>query len=280
MVFDWCVIGFFFASGFVSVQLVQPRIGDFGNFLSKRFTRLLIPYFCFSWFYKSALIVLGEAGLVTSVQTQLPQDFQSWMGFAFLPAPPQIYFLLVLFFIQVAGFFIIHRLVMRFVPFLIALLWVLPWFNLSDLPLHGSRAELFPLYLGSYLLGGWISRAEPRKHLAYTAWFAGALLIPIFSSQHGFKPIWLVFPPWLFICLSSPHLKYVRDAFSIIGRYAGQIYVWHAPIAISAVTIGTIFAMGNGPYSVIVVVILTIVASTAIGSCVNRVSWLRPFHFK
>jgi peptidoglycan/LPS O-acetylase OafA/YrhL len=281
--FEWCVMAFFFVSGLVSFPHPGAMPELQGSFIKKRFKRLLVPYFCFSWLYKSAMIGLSYGGRIGTAKYTIPADLEQWASFVLMPAAPQMYFLLILFGVQLIGLGCWRCSSVKWLPVLISVLFIVPFLSplqLSPLqPLHGFRFNVLPLYMGSYLLGYFTGGRSVRTSVWVMAVLTVLMSFIGFCSGFGLGVLNLVLPGWLYFGLCLPIAGWLTGPLSWLGKKSGSIYVWHAPLITSAVTLIVVKLFGNGIFSIALTFFLVVIVSLCIGNIVNRIRWLWPLHF-
>jgi fucose 4-O-acetylase-like acetyltransferase len=281
-VFAWCVLAFFFASGYLhgNTPRTAPRWIDF---VKKRARRLLVPCLLFSWGYKLALLAAKSAGMASTAPPAPPLTPLSLLVAVLSPAAPQFYFLVDLFVIAVG----VHTLT-RFRIFRDEMgPWILGTILLQSywlLPLgvpHGEDPGLLPLYAASYLLGYQSSASRIPQHSRHASLRncvlavlgASGLAVAFARPQllHVAVPVIL-----LQVALRLPIR--LQSPLAFLGRRSGAIYVWHTPIVMPAISLLLTHFSVNGVPLILAMTVLTLAASLAMDSLVrpfDRVGLLR-----
>lgn len=271
----WCVLAFFAISG---VLFAARPVGSLGNEVAKRAKRLLVPWVSFSVLYKGAVGLLAAVGLITKYPAP-PSDLAQFCHWLLIPADPQLYFLPCLFFVQVIAAAVAKRGVVAYAA--VGCLGLAVWLGWSlqtaDFGLlHGPHLKLFPLYL-AFFFGGAFAAGVPPRMLVVVGFFCvagGAVLVAGYPPSLAFQ----VSAPFAFLVILQRFDGARWEApLALAGSFAGGVYVWHAPIVISMVTIGVIHLLGNGIAAVFLVIFASYLVAAVIGAIVNRVrclSWL------
>jgi len=237
--FAWCVLAFFFASGFLHRS--SGHLGeDLKPFIAKRAWRLLVPCAAFSWSYKVLLFAAHRAGFMSSgtlPSLATPADVLTTI---LTPAAPQFYFLVHLFVIAVAVQFVmrIPALGSRAAQWLLAAAilqsyWLLP----LDKP-HGEALTHLPLYTAAYLLGLQTARLDRESDLLSLARDPFFLLFAASVAAISFsRPQILHLCVPLLLFASTRIMPAVADSpLHFLGRHSGAIYAWHTPIVMPALS--------------------------------------------
>lgn len=271
----WCVLAFFAVSG---VLFSARPIGSLGEELGRRAKRLLVPWVSFSVLYKVAIGLLAAIGLVTKYPPP-PTDLSQLCRWALIPAAPQLYFLPYLFLVQVVGVAVAKRgSVVYAVAGCLGLGIWLSWSLQTDdfKLLHGPQLQLLPLYFAFFFGGAFAAGLPPRMFLTAGILFAAGGVV------------WIAgYPPSLAFQIAAPFaLLAVMQQFNgarwevplaFAGAFAGGVYVWHAPLVISAATIASIFLFGNGVAAALLAVLSSYLVAASVGAVVNRTRWLSWF---
>jgi fucose 4-O-acetylase-like acetyltransferase len=272
----WCVLAFFVVSGALFRSgLARP----IGLETSKRALRLLVPWLAFSLFYKIAVSVLTEVGLIANAQP-IPSGGRDLWIWLLQPADPQLYFLVYLFLMQVL-LLLLNR-VGNYVPVFLGAASFIGWWALF-LPqwgsrlLHGASIELVPLYF-AFLTFGMFCGTSLKRITIMCAFASGAALLIVVIW--GYVLIaWQLAAPWvLLLALRASEGCWVVKPLAYLGRFSGGVYVWHAPLVIAAVSIVSVALLGSGFIGVLVTVLLCFCCSAVLGVLVNRSPRLRWLH--
>lgn len=277
--FDWSVLAFFFASGCVDANASTESWKDKSTYVVRRANRLLLPFAIFSLAYKTALILFSELGYIEKELHAFPNSFFGWVEFLLGPAPPQFYFLPLLFAIQVSAKllrpYFDSALPETAILFTIAPLMGVLGFRV-DQPLHGPHYSLYLLYAGTYIAGLYEIQASKKHFIRFlimwsvVAGFTGAL-------QGGLlKGVSVVTPLWIFCLLCQTECTHLSKVLNYLGARSGRIYVWHAPILISIVTAFFSFTTLAPLLVAFFSVITTVCISIGVGELVSKLNVLRP----
>jgi fucose 4-O-acetylase-like acetyltransferase len=240
----WCVIGFFYTAGYLN-QFSRPSCkSSIIVCIFKRAKRLLIPCFCFSILYKIVLLGLKEFEIVKHVDVILPNDLWSFFNFLIIPCSPQFYFLIYLFFVQLFEITLSFKVSQRGVLLIAGLLLLLPIVLIMPHSLisniHGDRPTLIPFYASAYLFGS-LAHSLQNRTGAVTLVLCSILTVgaSILTQQHAVAL--LTVPAWLIILFRYKTARPASILLAPIGRCAGSIYVWHAPITISVINVVMVY---------------------------------------
>jgi surface polysaccharide O-acyltransferase-like enzyme len=273
--FAWCVLAFFFASGYLhgnTTQAPPPWI----DFVKKRAARLLVPCLMFSWSYKLALLAAKSAGMASTAPAAPALTPLSVLLAVLIPAAPQFYFLPDLFVIAVG----VHTLTSlrsfrgEMGPWVLAAIllqtyWLLPLGN----P-HGEYPGLLPLYAASYLIGFQSAPNRLRQHSQRSSARKCALVaLGVSCLAVAFaKPQLLHLAVPVILLQMALHLPLrLHSAFAFLGRRSGAIYAWHTPILMPAMSLLLARLSLNGLPLILAMTVLTLAASLAVDSII------RPF---
>jgi surface polysaccharide O-acyltransferase-like enzyme len=273
-VFGWCVLAFFFASGFLH-RSSGATSQDWNAFISKRARRLLVPCVAFSWAYKAMLLAAHRAGFMESgalPSFATPADALRTM---LTPAAPQFYFLADLFIIAVAV-----QLLIRIPAFerplsllllaaaLVQTYWLLP----LEKP-HGEALSQIPLYAATYLLGFQTARIDRGKGLISLLRDPGFLVFGAsIASLSLSKPqvLHIGIPVLLFALMElTPRLAALPLTF--LGRHSGAVYAWHTPIVMPAISIVVAKSPLTGWPLILVITVSTLAVCLVLDSVVRRI---------
>ena len=239
-IFGWCVLAFFFASGFLH-RGKNPAIERWTDFAKKRARRLLVPCLAFSWAYKLALLAVASAGMLAAPPFRSPVTPIALLREAFTPAAPQFYFLVHLFIVAVAVHSLLRSRILEreIAPWLLAAIlvqsyWLLP----LDKP-HGEELSHLPLYATAYLIGMLSAHPADRSHRARMERWAGAILLGASCvSIAVFRPQVLhVAIPVLLLQVAMRLPARIQSPCTFLGRHAGAIYAWHTPIVMPVLSV-------------------------------------------
>jgi|GEM_PF-6666135 len=227
-IFIWCVLAFFFASGFF-----QKKIGTslgLRDYLLLKGKRLLVPAVSFSLLYKCLILLLMVFREINSVLA-VPSTPLEMVKFLFFPAPPQFYFLYYLFFILL-GHFALQIWFSDLTIFLISVVGYLVGVHALGTPnyLFGDFTSNIPSYFVQVSLGFVIASDESifRKKL-YLVSFVLVLCIQCFSYAQVAYLIMIV-PVFLYYSLSKLKMSKYLKTFNFLGKHSSSIFVWHTPI--------------------------------------------------
>lgn len=273
--FAWCVLAFFFASGYLHGNSAHAP-GRWIDFVRSRARRLLVPCFMFSWCYKLALLTAKSAGMASTAPPAPALTPLSLLVAVVTPAAPQFYFLVDLFVIAVG----VHTM-MRFHsfrgemgPWIFAALLLQSYWLLPLGHPHGEQPGLLPLYAASYLIGFQSSPHRIRQHAGHSiarnctlATLAASGLSVAFARPqllHLTVPVIL-----LQLALRLP-LR-VHSPLAFLGRRSGAIYAWHTPVVMPAISLLLAHFSINGLPLILAMTVLTLAVSLAMDSLI------RPF---
>ena len=268
-IFAWCVLAFFFASGFLHRD-AEP-VESWAGFATKRAKRLLIPCLAFSWAYKLTLLAGTSFGLAPSPLSQMPRTAAGFLREAFTPATPQFYFLVHLFIIAVGIHAMLRLQILRaeFSRWLLAAIllqsyWLLP----LDRP-HGEALSQLPLYTAAYLLGMQSAKFANRPHRNLKAHTLGAALLGAsWLSIAVFRPqILHLALPLLLVLLAS---RIPQSPITFLGRHSGAIYAWHTPVVMPLLSMLLMKFSLTGVPLILAMTIATLAISLTLDSFVRR----------
>lgn len=220
----WCVVGFFFLSGWLS------RPESFGpKAVVGRFHRLLVPFLCVNLAVGSTMYVLVHFLSIRLNSGEVWTLDAMFFRVLFLQGfGPQLYFLPYLFFI-----WLIAGTSFKFLGRTAALaLWVGVagfFFARNGLPAaaYGSESDRLPLYFLSIALGMAFSdgtRNPVRIVLASGAALAG---LGLALTGHGLSLLHVFASVGLFLAAKA---LIPGHAFPWATRWsAGAVFLWHAP---------------------------------------------------
>lgn len=231
-VFDWAVLAFFFASGFL-----HDRSVPFVSTLRKKSTSLLVPFFLYNALYNLVFSTLGVLGWAHEEHVQIYSDLLA-NGFLHSPAF-QLYFLPYLFVVSI-GICALDLLTLRRhgLVHIILLVLVLAFYIVRGYPgfSHGPELIKLPLYLAAFLIG---LSGRPL----FVAPFARPWMIPgalcvvlgvlvVFRLQ----ALSVLVPP--LVVGTAVAVRSIRQSRLLLclGSLSGSIYLWHTPVLLPAVT--------------------------------------------
>lgn len=271
-IFGWCVVAFFYASGLLTKKIDFFSFRDFISYAKSRAARLILPCVLLSIFYKTSLYGLWKLGFIESRDYSFSFGIHELISFIITPVGPQFYFLIYLYLIEVVlyplsrfiggNLLLISSIVVCFFVFISRGMMLLP------LPMHGPLLLNIPLYVAAYLIG----MANPCRSLIYIV-----LLGVIISIAFNFEIFIFLFP--LFFVVFCRKTKLIHSQcllfLAALGRRSYSIYLWHAPILISAITMFVTYLCGGKYFSLFVTVIITIIFSILIGELVKKLKFTR-----
>lgn len=271
-IFGWCVLAFFFASGFLHRDTEPAE--SWTGFARKRARRLLIPCLAFSWAYKLALLVGASFGVTPSPLSQMPHTAVGFLREAFTPATPQFYFLVHLFIIAVGIHAMVRLRILRaeIARWLLAAILVQSYWLLPLEKPHGEALSHLPLYAAAYLLGMQSANLVNRSHRNMRLHASGAALfgaswlsIAVFRPQvlHLAVPVLLVF-------LASRLPEHLQSPCTFLGRQSGAIYAWHTPVVMPLLSLLLTKLSLTGWPLILAMTIVTLSVSLALDSIVRR----------
>ncbi len=272
----WCVLAFFFAAGLLAPA---PRdTAGLGDFLIRRFRRLIVPCVVFGITYR--VLIAGLAALkVGSIRPDTPWSGLGLVEFLLRPMGPQFYFMPYLFAIALAGALLelaggVRALAFAGAAACLAAVWAAP----GPLAPYGAAADLIPYYAAAYGMGRALSPKGPgRDGLALAPWlaFLGAACL----LQGARVPAYTLAPAPLYLALTAlPRADRLLER-TRLGRYSGGIYVWHAPLLMPALSLVCARYLQGAPL-VAALLTLTILACVLIQKGVSRVAWLGAWDFQ
>lgn len=256
LIFGWCVISFFFASGILIKHTIKTFPEAYGV-IKKKFVRLVIPCFIFSLSYKCLLSGIYLTGLF-SWNSPIPSSLIETMKFIFYPVGPQFYFLHYLFLISTAVT-LLRLLISKNILLLFSIFLLPASYFFFEMPKfgYGPNYSLLPLYFFSYIIGFTLSINNKKiKPMFYLI-----VLVPIFFTfliTDSLIPCYILIPVTLLLFFQkSPNLTNILNKTNI-GRYSPSIYVWHAPIVLPFTSIICVKIIGGQPIVLIPIIFLTI----------------------
>ncbi len=224
LAFDWCVLGFFFVSGY----LYPTRSGL--SFLVRKAYALLIPYLIWSLIYGLAI------GLLSHVVTTLTSKFSISL---FLSAGFQLYFLPYMFIVMIFASLLFQAEYWWNKYFiLIVFLSVIGFFSWVGFPnySHGKDITKLLLYFASFIFGHIFSlNKSSDKQFGFTVAIIVTSLLGIVISRGA---AWPLFVSPIILLATLPFQDNINfKLLSSIGKFSGSIYLWHTPLILPCVSI-------------------------------------------
>jgi fucose 4-O-acetylase-like acetyltransferase len=280
-IFSWSVLAFFFAAGFLSQTSQNNK--DFSSYIKSRVSRLLIPYIFFNIFYKLALSAFYTFGLIKTADFPFPNTAHHLIAFVLSPAPPQLYFLVYLFFVQAISFAVLkNKYVYLAASFsLVAMVYIYSKNSTYALTApHGPQIENLPVYFLNFYIGIIIARLDScscsRKlslifvmALGVGALLAGQFFIPL----GGCIAVLSIFFALRCLCAELDFLLPLQK----LGLQSGSIFILHAPITISVIAKINGFLLSSGPLAILTLVLFTILSCLVLNAIMSKISILKPF---
>ena len=276
LVLGWCVIAFFWASGFLENAKPKETI-DIYHLAKKRFFRLIVPCFIFSLSYKLFLAFLYLTGRF-SWENPIPTDITQLLKFIFNPVGPQFYFLYYLFGISFLFFILVKFLSVEKLFTIAIILFPIVYTNIeTPTSGYGSDYNLIPFYFLSYLSGNYFSRSEVCFRRLFLFFVSSVLVTALISKS--FIPFYILAPLIIQYYLKRmPRFVKAIDR-TRIGKFSSGIYVWHAPIILPFMSIICVKLIGGSPVIIAPLVASTILMSVFISNLTFKFSWLRLWRF-
>jgi peptidoglycan/LPS O-acetylase OafA/YrhL len=230
--FDWAVLAFFFASGYL-----HRRPTPFWEVVKKRFASLLAPFFIYNLLYNISFAAAGILGRPPLGETNGHSvNFVGWLLWS--PAF-QLYFLPYLFVITV-GICGLEKLAGRHPEsiYYLTLLLATGYYIWHGYPAasHGAEFEKFPLYVAMFLIGtlGRSSFEQSHPHPVLVI-----VVLSILISILEFSPFpfvsFAVPPTMLALARAMPRMSNAKVLLTM-GTMSGSIYVWHTPLLLPVCT--------------------------------------------
>jgi len=270
--FGWCVLAFFFVSGFL--HPASTSAAGWTNFAKKRARRLLVPCLAFSWMYKLALQAMASSGIVISAPLKWPMTPLTLFREAITPAYPQFYFLAYLFLITVS----VHALVRcrwfhnDLVPCLFAAVLLQAYSRIPLAEAHGEALTLLPLYAASYLAGigvaRWKGTARQSDIIAAVAIAAFAFAAAIVSAANS-QVFFVLIPPITAAIAMLPKQR-ILSPLAFLGRHSGAVYVWHTPLVMPVLSVLLAKLPITGWPLILAMALATLGVSLALDAVVRR----------
>lgn len=251
LIFGWCVLAFFFSSGFLTKKLVK-NIDIVTNFQNK-FYKLLVPAMVFSITYKFLLIFFTKNDMA---------DTNGIISFILIPVGPQIYFLYYLFFIAIFVDTLLKYINTKILLIVTSFLFIFSNILIDKLPElpYGSDSGLIPFYMYSYLLGI-VTRNILLKNFSWFLIYVPISTMVILMLFKDIIFIYVLIPLGIFYFLQ----KFKTINYYIYNTYLGQlsssIYIYHAPILMPAISILLVKIIGGGLVIIMPLLFLTIFCS-------------------
>lgn len=281
----WCVLSFFFCSGVLSEKSLKLSLNAARIFVKKKIVGLLVPYFSFNILYKLLLCVISLSGFVQWT-APLPDSLISTLIFFVFPVEPQLYFLTYLFIVSCIYYILLlllrkHYFVHLIVLFLFGVFYM---FASPLLKVHGKELILFPLYLLSYSSGALMSfhlSDKSRKNLYFPMLF---LVIALGCWKTSLLYIFVAIPPILFLMLRKAQSiidgpkdqgRKISEWIAFVGKKSGAIYIWHAPVLMSFLSILLTKIVGHNYLTIVALVFLSIIIPCFLDFLVSQFKFLR-----
>lgn len=270
--FAWCVLAFFFASGFL--HRGDEPVESLTGFARKRARRLLVPCLAFSWAYKIAMLGGASFGIMPSPLSHVPRTAMGWLAEIFTPAIPQFYFLVHLFIVAVGihALLRLHMMRTEFSRWLLAAIflqsyWLLP----LDRP-HGEALSQIPLYSAAYLLGMQFAKFVNDPHRRWKTHALGAALLGIswLTIAIFHQPMLHLVAPLLVVSFASRLPDRVQMPLTFLGRRSGAIYAWHTPIVMPLLSLVLAKSSFSGCPLILSLTLATLAISFALDSTARR----------
>ena len=264
----WCVLAFFFASGFLHGHADAQR--DWKSFARRRAARLLIPCAAFTWLNKLLLLAAKACGFAGTVAAPPLATAADIAAFVFVPASPQFYFLVHLFLIALAVHALLRArlLSLPLEPWFLAALLVQAYWFLPLTGPHGESPAKLPLYAAVYLTGLAFARARDarRMPLAIGMMIFAVSAVIAAAAQHA---VLHALVPLAFALLAPfVHARILSPA-AALGRKSGAVFAWHAPLVMSALSVTLVkFRLAGWPL-IAAMTALAIIVSLVIASFVR-----------
>lgn len=230
-VFGWCVLFFFFASGYFTRPELPWRLHA-----RRRALRLLPPYVIASGLSFLALRIASALHLTTALPSLQAVDLLR--GLVTLHGVgPQLYFLPYLFLTSLGVLALAKWFGALRALALVGVVAIGIW-SLRGLPsgTTGAETDRIPLYVLAYAAGLAVRQTRGRAswYLATAAvvtMIVGVILVAV--GLPGGPLIHLTVPYWLWQLIRIK--TWVPPTLSLPG--SGAVYLWHAPILLPAFTI-------------------------------------------
>ncbi|MBK1833640.1 acyltransferase family protein [Roseibacillus ishigakijimensis] len=207
---DGCVFGFFIISG-----IFTKFDGRFTDFFCTQMRRLLIPYFLFAWFYGLIFALLGETSILRAFIDAVRLESIAM----------QLYFLPLLFFSQLLGFFLmVFRQRAPYLNYIVIVILAFASVITDSDYSTGFHYNLLPMYGLSFFLG--VSLSRFRNNLRKSKEMKIAILISLvigFLDERFFD---LAFAAVVVLLFS--------EITNLFGRKrlpgSGVVYLAHTPL--------------------------------------------------
>lgn len=281
----WCVLSFFFCSGLLSEKFMRLSSDAAKTFLKKRIVGLLLPYLTFNLLYKLLLYIISLSNFVQWT-TPLPNSLIGALTFLAFPVKPQLYFLVYLLAISCLYYALLFLFRHHYFVGLFTLALCCLFYAIAPplLKAHGKELILLPLYLLSYSSGvlmGHNLAGKGKKSLFYPMLLTS---IALSCWKLSLPYVFVIIPLALFIILRKANYtiaepkkngKKISEFIAFIGKKSGAIYVWHAPVLMSFLSIVLTKLVGYNYLTIVALVFLSITFSCLLDFLVRKHKFLR-----
>lgn len=261
-IFSWCVMGFFFCSGYLEKNW-ENNILDWSI---KKTKRLLVPLLTFELTYKILLFFSSKFGLI---------NFDIvWSQFLFSFSAPQTYFLYVLCLLFIVLKLLIYKLRLDS-DFLFLLLFLTVMLYESPNAAYGNDFLLYPYYL-LCMLSGFIMKSKEESLYSkgvFACYFAIAYLVGNDVLMFVFVPI------FMYISLNSISWSVFIKPLIKLGKYSSSIYIWHAPIILPFTLMVFLPFLGDDWPTVISSFVLTLIMCIVIKKITRKYTIFKIWNF-
>ncbi|WP_320153684.1 acyltransferase [uncultured Tolumonas sp.] len=272
--FGWCVVGFFFTSGYLN-EKNNVTTAVLSDFIKKKIYRLIIPCFVFSITYKLILVFISSFSDF-SWSMALPKNIGDFIFFLVKPVGPQFYFMAYLFFVSVIyscirAFFSVNYvlwILLLAIPFIYRCYFIPEY-------IYGQSFTLIPIYTVSYVIGAYFRDLKNTNVILFFCFYF--IFLGFIYASNVFMTISIPF--FLFFIFTKWKNLSVFVNKSKLGKYSSAIYVWHAPIVLPFMSIISVRLIGNGRTAILLTLILTIILCILIKKIVIRSPYLSLWHF-
>lgn len=267
IIFGWCVVAFFFCSGYLSKSLFS--IDVLLVFLKNRFRRLIIPCLIFSFTYKIILYFISIIGL-TTWNFSIPTNTFDKFIFLISPISPQFYFLYYLFAISSLFSILLWLTSIKTMSILVSFFLIISQGMFKAPPsAHGPIINLIPVYTAGYLLGYLTSnRINPLSRMC-----AKLVILSIFTASILGKtwiPLYILIPYFLWHLFNQRPCITELINITNLGEYSSSIFVWHAPVLLPFMSIVGVKLIGTKPIVVPLILLFTLLACICLRAITNK----------
>lgn len=260
--FSWCVMGFFFCSGYLEKNWGD----DFWKWSSTKVKRLLVPLIVFELTFKFLLLLLSIVGFY-------PLNI-TWIDFIISFSAPQTYYLYVLFIGFILAKLLLFYLNLNEKFIFLLMLSIIPFINIPDIA-YGNDFILYPYYYLCFFSGVVIRQANKNYITGITFivqilvyWWCGIDMLLI-----------SMVPLSLYILFKYLFGKFSFSLLVILGRYSSSIYIWHAPFILPFFVIAFSSFLGGSWLTVLLSLTLTILLSMVLKVVTTNFSIFRLWYF-